>query len=362
MKKIALVTDAWHPQINGVVTTLSNTVAALGKMGVEVELIHPGLFKTFPCPSYPDIRLSLATTADLRDRLAAIAPYSVHIATEGPLGWAARSACLQVNFPFTTSYHTRFPEYLRLRMPLPLSLSYAVMRHFHRPARRIMVANTALAQELTSRGFANIALWSRGVDTDLFKPGRKDFLDGPRPIFLSMGRVAVEKNLEAFLALDLPGTKYVVGDGPAREELTRKYPAVRFVGFRRDAELASYVAAADVFVFPSLTDTFGLVLLEGMACGVPVAAFPVSGPEGVVVNGLNGYVDRDLRQAALKALTIPGESCRRFALQASWQSCSQQFLDNLVFHEDHFPDKNLTISLSTANRILILAKYCHKRC
>ena len=362
MKKIALVTDAWHPQINGVVTTLANTVAALTEMGVAVEVIHPGLFKTLPCPSYPDIRLSLATGRQLRTRLAALAPHSVHIATEGPLGWAARSACLKMNFPFTTSYHTRFPEYLRLRLPLPLALSYSVMRHFHRPSRRIMAASADLAKELNDRGFANIALWSRGVDTALFKPGPKDFLRAPRPIFLYMGRVAVEKNLDAFLALDLPGSKYVVGDGPAKAELSRKYPEVRFAGFRQGAELASYVAAADVLVFPSLTDTFGLVLLEAMACGVPVAAFPVSGPLGVVENGRNGYVDNDLRRAALQALDVPADCCRQFALQASWQSCSRQFLTNLVFSERPFPDRNLTVSSSTANRILIWARYCRYRC
>lgn len=356
------MTDAWHPQINGVVTTLANTVAALTEMGMIVEVIHPGQFKTLPCPSYPDIRLSLATCRDLRTRLAAFSPHSVHIATEGPLGWAARRACLQNDFPFTTSYHTRFPEYLRLRLPLPLALSYAVIRHFHRPSRRIMAASVDLAKELSSRGFANISLWSRGVDTTLFKPGPKDFLTAPRPIFLYMGRVAVEKNLDAFLALDLPGSKYVVGDGPAREELSRKYPEVRFAGFRQGSELASYVAAADVLVFPSLTDTFGLVLLEAMACGVPVAAFPVSGPLGVVDNGRNGYVDHDLRQAALQALTVSADSCRRFAMQASWQSCSRQFLSNLVFSERPFPDRNLTVSSSRANRILIWARYFRYRC
>lgn len=357
MKKIALVTDAWHPQINGVVTTLGHTTKSLVKKGFQVEVFHPGQFRTFPCPSYPDIPLSLATPEALRRKLAAFAPNSVHIATEGPLGWAARSACLKAGFPFTTSYHTRFPEYLRLRLPLPLAISYSVMRHFHRPASRIMVATPALKKELEGRGFANIALWTRGVDTAVFKPGPKDFLDAPRPIFLSMGRVAVEKNLEAFLSLDLPGTKVVVGDGPAKEELSRKYPQVRFAGFRQGAELASFVSAADVFVFPSLTDTFGLVLLEGMACGVPVAAFPVAGPESVIVNGQNGYVDHDLRRAALKALTIPADSCRNFALTASWETCSQQFLDNLVFRQQPFPDTKLIFSSLRMNSFLIWARY-----
>lgn len=360
MKKIAIVTDAWHPQINGVVTTLDHTVEVLKDMGFQVEIINPSQFKTIPCPTYPEIPLSLATPRALRDRLTDIGPHSVHIATEGPLGWAARSACLKMGFPFTTSYHTRFPEYLRLRLPIPLSLSYAVMRHFHRPARRIMVATPALKNELEGRGFCNTTLWSRGVDTAIFKPGPKDFLDAPRPIFLYMGRVAVEKNLEAFLALDLPGTKYVVGDGPAREALSRKYPQARFVGFRKGAELASFVAAADVFVFPSLTDTFGLVLLEGMACGVPAAAYPVPGPESVVVNGLNGCLDHDLRQAALKALTIPTESCRNFALKASWECCSRQFLDNLVFRELPFSKKILTYSSPRMNSFLIWSRYSQR--
>ncbi len=360
MKKIAIVTDAWHPQINGVVTTLGHTAGALVKMGFQIEIIHPCQFKTFPCPSYPDIPLSLATSKTLRERLAAFGPHSVHIATEGPLGWAARSACLKASFPFTTSYHTRFPEYLRLRLPLPLSISYSVMRHFHRPAHRTMVATPGLKKELEGRGFTHLALWTRGVDSTIFKPGPKDFLDAPRPIFLAMGRVAVEKNLEAFLALDLPGTKVVVGDGPARVDLARRYPEVRFAGFRQGAELASYVAAADVFVFPSLTDTFGLVLLEGMACGVPVAAFPVPGPESVVVNGVNGYLDHDLRQAALKALTIPTESCRSFGLKASWESCSLQFLDNLAFCEQPFSDEKLTFSSSRMNSFLIWCRY-HRR-
>jgi glycosyltransferase involved in cell wall biosynthesis len=333
MKKIAIVTDAWHPQINGVVTSLGHTVKNLEKLGYQIEIINPSQFRTISCPSYPEISLALTTPAAMYRKLAAFGPHSIHIATEGPLGWAARAVCLRQKFPFTTSYHTRFPEYLRLRLPVPLSFSYSVMRRFHHPASRVMVSTPALREELQNRGFSNVVLWSRGVDTAVFQTGPKDFLDAPRPIFLSMGRVAVEKNLESFLSLDLPGTKYVVGDGPVRDELSRKYPEVKFVGFRQGAELASYVAASDVFVFPSLTDTFGVVLLEAMACGVPVAAFPVSGPESVVINGLNGYLDHDLRLAALKALSVPADSCRSFAKQASWETCSRQFVDNLVFQQ-----------------------------
>lgn len=360
MKRIAIVTDAWRPQINGVVTTLGYTARTLTELGYQIEIINPSQFKTIPCPSYPEIPLSLTTTKALFNRLGRFAPHSIHIATEGPLGWAARSACRKAGFPFTTSYHTRFPEYLRLRAPVPLSLSYAVMRYFHRPASRTMVATPALKKELEGRGFTNLALWTRGVDTSLFKPGSKDFLDAPRPIFLSMGRVAVEKNLEAFLALDLPGAKVVVGDGPAREELSRKYPDARFVGFRQGQELASFVAAADVFVFPSLTDTFGLVLLEAMACGVPAAAFPAPGPASIIVDGFNGSIDHDLRQAALRALKISAKNCREFALATSWEACSRQFLDNLTFRQPPFPHAKLTFSSRTTNSFLIFSRYYRK--
>lgn len=343
MKKIAIVTDAWRPQINGVVTTLGHTAKTLEGLGYRVEIVNPSQFRSVPCPSYPEIPLSLVTPAAIRRRLTAFAPHSVHIATEGPLGWAARSACRRLDFPFTTSYHTRFPEYLRMRLPVPLSLSYAFMKLFHRPASRIMAATPLLKEELENRGFHDVVLWSRGVDTAVFKPGAKDFLEGPRPIFLYMGRVAVEKNLESFLGLDLPGSKYVVGDGPAREALSRKYPEVRFAGFRQGAELAAFVASSDVFVFPSRTDTFGVVLLEAMACGVPVAAFPVPGPRSVVIDGQNGYLDHDLRQAALKALTISAEACRTFALTASWDSCTRQFLGNLIFRDEEMAGKNSSI-------------------
>ena len=342
MHTIAIVTDAWHPQINGVVTTLGHTVETLQELGHRVEVIDPSQFRSFPCPTYPEIALAPATPAMLSRRLADIDPDSVHIATEGPLGWAARAACLRRDFPFTTSYHTRFPEYLRLRLPVPLALSYAVVRAFHRPSRHVMAATPDLKAELESRGFANVALWSRGVDTALFKPGPKDFFDLPRPVFLYMGRVAVEKNIEAFLALDLPGSKVVVGDGPARPELSRKYRDALFCGMQTGAALAAHVAAADVFVFPSLTDTFGVVLLEAMACGVPVAAYPVTGPQSVVADDYNGCLDRDLRRAALGALAIPAEQCRRSAMQFSWEHCTRQFLANLEFCGKSFAHHRLT--------------------
>lgn len=333
MKKIAIVTDAWHPQINGVVTTLTRTVQELIKFGYQVKTITPHGFKTIRCPTYPEISLALAGPKTIAKELLAYQPNCVHIATEGPLGWAARSICKKKHFPFSTSYHTRFPEYLRMRLPIPLCLSYKIVRAFHNGAARTMVATKALKQELQSRGFQNIALWSRGVDSDLFKPGEKMLNSSEKPVFMYVGRVAVEKNIEAFLKLDLPGSKYVVGDGPAREVLSRKYPEVCFTGYKTGQELRDLFAAADVFVFPSLSDTFGVVLLEAMASGVPVAAYPVTGPIETVINGVNGFLDNDLQRAALMALKVSGESCRKFAKQYSWQACSSQFLSNLIIHE-----------------------------
>jgi len=333
MIKIAIVTDAWHPQINGVVTTLSRTVRELTDFGYQVKTLTPQQFKTIQCPTYPEISLALAGPKIVAKELFAYQPNCVHIATEGPLGWAARSTCRRQNFPFSTSYHTRFPEYVRMRWPVPLCLTYRIVKCFHNAAQKTMVATKALMQELQGRGFTNIALWSRGVDTDLFKPGPKERLTARRPVFMYVGRVAVEKNIEAFLQLDLPGCKYVVGDGPARKILSSKYPEVTFTGYRTGRPLRDLFAAADVFVFPSRSDTFGVVLLEAMASGVPVAAYPVTGPIETVVNGVNGYLDKDLRRAALNALTVSPESCRRFAKQYSWKVCSRQFLSNLIIRE-----------------------------
>jgi len=339
MKKIAIVTDAWHPQINGVVTTLGRTIKYLEDCGHEVKRITPQLFKSFPCPTYPEISLSLAGTRALRHELERFEPQLIHIATEGPLGWAARAVCKKAGFAFSTSYHTRFPEYVRMRWPVPLSVSYRVVRRFHSAAARTMVATTALKNELTERGFNNITLWSRGVDAELFNPAAKKENTTKQPVFIYVGRVAVEKNIETFLKLDLPGEKMVVGDGPARLELSRQYPEVNFTGYKKGQELATLVASANVFVFPSLTDTFGVVLLEAMASGVPVAAFPVTGPIETVVNGVNGYLDYDLRRAALKALEVSPESCRQFALQYTWESCGKQFLSNLIVHDCEFGEK-----------------------
>jgi glycosyltransferase involved in cell wall biosynthesis len=328
--KIAIVTDAWRPQTNGVVKTLSTTADGLRALGHDVTVIEPNQFKTFPCPTYPEIRLAWLPYGRLSQLLEDFGPDAIHIATEGTLGGAARAWCLRRSFPFTTSYHTQFPEYVRARVPIPLALSYAHLRRFHSAAARTMVATPAMQRLLESRGFRNIVRWTRGVDVNLFRPRDKSYLDLPRPIAMYVGRVAVEKNIEAFLQLDWPGTKVVVGDGPARAELEANYPAASFVGFKYGEELACHVAAADVFVFPSRTDTFGLVLLEAMACGVPVAAYPVTGPIDVVTQGVTGELNEDLRAAARAALRLDPSQCRAYALANTWDNATRQFLANLA--------------------------------
>lgn len=329
-KRILIVTDAWHPQINGVVTTLTKTAQTLEKMGCRVKVLSPQSYKTIPCPTYPEISLSLVSPATIRKEISDFLPHAIHIATEGPLGWMARAACIRNKLAFTTSYHTRFPEYIRMRYPIPEKLSYKVVRRFHNKAQKILVATEFLQQELESRDFHNTAIWSRGVDTQIFRPREKNFLDFPRPISVYVGRVAVEKNLPAFLDLDLPGTKLVIGDGPALSSLRAQYPEVVFTGFKKGEELASYVAASDVFVFPSLTDTFGVVLLEAMACGIPAATFPVCGPVSVIKNGYNGVMNNDLKQAIDAALNLSPENCRTFAEQYSWEKCTSQFFQHLA--------------------------------
>lgn len=328
--KISLVTDAWHPQVNGVVNTLGHTVKHLGEQGHEIQTITPEYFTTLPCPTYPDIRLSILPYRGVADRLADFSPHAVHIATEGPLGIAARRYCLRRKLPFTTAYHTRFPEYVRARTGLPLAISYRWLRWFHDPAEVVMVPTAVVHEDLRARGFKNLGMWSRGVDTELFSPGPRDFLDTPRPIHLYVGRVAVEKNIQAFLELDLPGSKWVVGEGPQLAQLRRKYPGVHFAGVQPPSQLARYYRAADVFVFPSRTDTFGLVLLEAIACGTPVAAFPVTGPVDVLAGSAAGVLSDDLRQACLAAATLNREGVRRHALGFSWQAATKQFLDHLA--------------------------------
>lgn len=329
--KILIVTDAWEPQVNGVVRTLKSTQRELERLGHQVELLTPLEFRTLPCPTYPDIRLSLLPGRKARKRIRDFAPQAIHIATEGPLGIAARAYALRHGLPYTTAYHTRFPEYVRARTGLPLGVTYRFLRWFHGRAEAVMVPTEVVRRDLVANGFpsANVVLWSRGVDLDIFKPGPAMPHDLTRPIFLCVGRVAVEKNIEAFLGLDLPGSKWVAGDGPALAKLKEQFPEVRFTGVLNQLELATLYNAADVFVFPSRTDTFGLVLLEALACGCPVAAYPVTGPVDVIGNSSAGALDEDLRTACLSALTINRAVARRHAERFSWEACTRQFLSHL---------------------------------
>jgi len=322
-----IVTDAWHPQVNGVVRTLSRLSDVLAEQGVDVRFLTPDGFRTLPLPFYLDIRFALATTRQVSRRIAEVAPQSIHIATEGPLGWLARRVCMREGLAFTTSYHTKFPEYLSARVPVPESWSYALLRRFHNAGQGVMVATPSLGADLARRGYVNIRPWTRGVDAERFHPRWQAPFDLPKPIFLCVGRVAVEKNLPAFLDLDLPGSKVVVGDGPDLRGLKERYPEAHFLGACSNEDLARIYASSDVFVFPSRTDTFGNVLLEAMASGCPVAAFPVTGPADIVGEG--GVLSDDLRQAALGALEVSREAARARALAYSWPECARQFLDHL---------------------------------
>ncbi len=329
--RIMIVSDAWHPQVNGVVRTLTKTQEGLLALGHKVELIGPGEFRTMPCPTYPEIELALLPYRALARKIDAFAPDAIHIATEGPLGLAARRYCVKRGLAFTTAYHTKFPEYVAERAKLPLDWSYAFMRWFHGGSSAVMVATSSLADSLRQRGFQNLRTWSRGVDVERFRPRDKSLLDLPRPIHLYAGRVVVDKNIEAFLKLDLPGTKLVVGIGPQLEEYRAKYPEAVFAGYLENGALAGHFAAADVFVFPSLTDTFGLVLLEALASGVPVAAYPVTGPLDVIgPHPEVGCLHEDLGRAIAGALGKSPEACRALALDYSWDACTRQFLNNLV--------------------------------
>jgi len=328
--KIAIATDAWHPQISGVVTTLTQTLKELHRMDHEVLCVHPELFRTMPCPTYPQIRLALNPGSALPRLMEGFSPDAVHILTEGPIGLAGRRYCRKNGMDFTTSFTTRFDAYIELRFRVPSRFIFRLMRWFHAGASRVMISSQPLKQELDREGLKNTVLWPRGVDTELFRMRDKSFLPGERPVFLYVGRVAVEKNIEAFLRLDLPGTKYVVGDGPQLAALKRDYTQVRFVGAKQGEELARHYAAADALVFPSLTDTFGIVMLEAMACGVPVAGFPVRGPADLVQQAVTGYLDADLQKAAMNALQAAPRQCRHFALQYSWKNSARRFIENLV--------------------------------
>jgi glycosyltransferase involved in cell wall biosynthesis len=328
--RLLLVTDAWHPQVNGVVRTVETVANLLRQGGDTVEVVGPDRFRTIALPGYAEIRLALRP----RCRLAAIAdafrPDSVHIATEGPLGWAMRALCRKRGWRFTTAFHTRFPDYLHARTGIPPRFAWNVLRRFHAAGAGVFAATASLRAELAERGFERILPWTRGVALDQFQPGpHNEWPDLPRPIALYAGRVAVEKNIEAFLKLDLPGSKVVVGDGPQRAALERRYPQVHFAGWRQGQALSRAYASADVFVFPSLTDTFGLVMLEAMASGTPVAAFPVTGPLDVVAPG-TGAIGPDLRANVLAALACDRAACRRHAESFSWQACTDLFRSQLA--------------------------------
>jgi glycosyltransferase involved in cell wall biosynthesis len=327
--QILIATDAWRPQVNGVVRTLTSLARSASALGAEIDFLTPDGFPSLAVPTYPGLRVALPNRREIARRIEAASPDAIHVATEGPIGWAVRAYCRRRKLAFTTSYTTRFPEYIAVRSTIPMGLSYAVLRHFHAAAAMTMVATGSLRQELAARGFKKLGTWTRGVDTDLFRPGDAAELDLPRPIFITVGRIAVEKNLEAFLALKLPGSKVVIGDGPQRAALQRQYPEVRFLGEKTGEDLTSHLAAADVFVFPSRTDTFGVVQLEALACGTPVAAFPVTGPLDVIADHPVGALDTDLRSACVRALDISRESCRNFALECSWENSARQFIGNL---------------------------------
>lgn len=327
--RVLVVTDAWRPQVNGVVRTIEHLVEHAPAHGAEIELLTPQRFRTLPMPTYPEIRLSLARTRVVSRMIADANCDFVHISTEGPLGIAARRACLKSGLGFTTSYHTRFPEYLRRRAPVPERWTYAWLRRFHNAGDGVMVATKSLADELAARGFERIMFWGRGVDADRFRPRPGvDVFNLPRPIFLYVGRVATEKNIEAFLALDLPGSKVVVGDGPSRRELEAAFPDAHFTGALEGEALAQAYSSSDVFVFPSRTDTFGIVILEALASGLPVAAYPVTGPVDILAGSGVGALSEDLREAALAALDLPRDAAREFALRNGWSDAARAFVEN----------------------------------
>ncbi len=329
--KLVIITDAWRPQVSGVVRTFTTTVEELKKKGHEVLVITPNDFNLkIPCPTYPDIKLVLWTGDILAKKIEKFKPEAIHIATEGPLGFAGRDYCMKKNYPFSTSFATRFPDYIKARFGIPEELTFSFLRWFHSGATKLMVSTKNLKQELEEKGFNNVVLWGRGVDTELFRIRDKNFIKDKRPVFMYIGRVAVEKNMRAFLDLPLEGSKYVVGDGPELEELKNDYKDVRFVGMKFGEELAKYYAAADVFVMPSKTETFGLVILEALSSGVPVAAFPVRGPIDVIGDADVGVLNDDLFYAANEALKIDPQKCREFAMKFSWENLATLFIKNLA--------------------------------
>lgn len=331
--RILLVTDAWHPQVNGVVRTLTRTGEGLRGRGHEVMCLTPTGNRTVAMPTYPEIRLALVTPGEVSRRIAGFDPECIHIATEGPLGWLARWHCLKHGLAFTTSFHSRFPEMLSSRLPVPglERMAYGMLRRFHHPASATLVPTPTVTRRLAGLGFSNLKTWTRGVDTQLFRPFGTNLFDGlARPVMLCAGRVAIEKNIEAFLKTDVRGSKVVVGDGPQLADLKQRYPDVVFTGYRTGDALAHTMASADVFVFPSRTDTFGLVMLEALACGVPVAAYPVEGPIDVITSPRAGVLHDDLAVAIVRALTLDPQDCIAFATTFSWDRVTGQFEASLV--------------------------------
>lgn len=344
--KIVLATDAWHPQVNGVVRSLSMTVEHMRRMGHKVEVIDPSRFRTLPCPTYPEIRLALGCKKAVARMLDDLRPDRIHISTEGPIGWAARRWCLKNKRHFTTAFHTRFPDYVSIRTGIPAEWIWKLMRRFHGAAERTFTATATLAEELHAHGLDRTHDWPRGVDLAQFNPSvapHPAFEGLLRPVLLNVGRVAVEKNIEAFLKLDVPGSKVVVGGGPALERLKAQNPDVLFLGPKHGAELAAAYAAADVFVFPSRTDTFGLVNIEALACGVPVAAYPVPGPLDILgpdnrgMHGSSrpiGALDEDLGKAVTAALRASRKAAAAEALHYSWETCTKKFLRGLAADDE----------------------------
>ncbi|HXD89392.1 MAG TPA: glycosyltransferase family 1 protein [Urbifossiella sp.] len=332
MARILIATDAWHPQVNGVVRTLETTASHLRDFGHVVEIVEPGPFASVAVPFYPEIAVACPRPGRIYDRVRRFRPDHVHIATEGPIGLMVRRYCQMRHWRFSTSYHTRFPEYLRRLAGVPERGTYRFLKWFHGGSSSLMVATPSLAKELQSRGFqAPLRRWSRGVDLGVFYRRSKPEVPYARPVLLYVGRISHEKNIEAFLKLKTAGTKLLVGDGPARSEFERRYPDAIFLGYRRGADLGELYATADLFVFPSITDTFGIVVIEALASGLPVAAFPVTGPIDTLTRAELGALDADLGEAVRRALAHGNPiACAAEGRSYTWENCTRQFEANLV--------------------------------